>query len=325
MIHVPVLLKEVLRELKAEEPGFYLDCTVGVGGHAEAILKQNPDNRVIGIDRDEEALQLAKERLTPFGERVQLYHGNYREVEEILESARAVFLRSGGEEMVSNPAYLKGVLFDLGVSSLQLDRAERGFSFQKDAFLDMRMDQTQTLTAFDVVNRASQEELEEIFSKWGEERWARSISRKIVEERKAGEIRTTGQLAQIVQAAIPKRFQSRGIHPATKVFQALRIKVNQELDFLKESLERVVSFLKTGGRLCVISFHSLEDRIVKETFLNLAKGCQCPPWFPTCVCGRKPVIRLVHKRPITPSEEEKKENPRSRSAKLRVAEKINVS
>ena len=307
-----MLLKEVLRELKAEGPGFYLDGTVGIGGHAEAILKQNPLNRLIGLDRDVEALELAKERLAPFGERVWLYHGDYRDLEDILEAVKGELPR---------PSF-RGILLDLGVSSLQLDRVERGFSFQKDALLDMRMDQTQELTAFDLVNRASAEELEEIFSKFGEERWARRISRRIVEVRKAGEIRTTGQLAQIVQLAIPKSAQPRKIHPATRVFQALRIAVNRELDGLGEALEKAVSFLKPGGRLCVISFHSLEDRIVKDTFLRLAKGCQCPPWFPRCVCGQKPSLRIVQKRPITPSEEEQTENPRSRSAKLRVAEKV---
>jgi 16S rRNA (cytosine1402-N4)-methyltransferase len=317
MIHIPVLLREVLTALKAEEPGIYLDCTVGMGGHAEAILKQNSSNRLIGIDRDLEALALAKEKLASFGERVQLYHGNYKDVGEILERI---------EVRLPRP-YLKGALFDLGVSSLQLDQAGRGFSFQKDAFLDMRMDRTQKLTAFDVINTASVEELQEIFFKWGEERWAKPISRRIDEARKTGEIRTTGQLAQIVKSAIPKRFQSKRIHPATKVFQALRIVVNRELDFLKESLERVVSFLKPGGRLCVISFHSLEDRIVKDTFLALAKGCQCPSWFPTCTCGRKPVVKIISnsrvksKRLVQPSEEEQEDNPRSRSAKLRIAEK----
>lgn len=315
MIHIPVLCKEVLEGLKADNPGIYLDCTVGIGGHAEAILKQNPLNRLIGIDRDLEALELTKERLAPFGERVQLYHANYKEIGEILK-------RTVEGEGLSSPYYLNGVLFDLGVSSLQLDRAERGFSFQKDAFLDMRMDQSQGFTAFDLINRASSKELEEIFVKFGEERWARRISKRIIEERKVGKIRTTGQLMQIVQSAIPESFQSRRRHPATKIFQALRIVVNQELEFLGEALEKAVSFLKLGGRLCILSFHSLEDRIVKDTFLKLARGCQCPPWFPTCVCGRKPVIKIISKRPVTPSEEERKKNPRSRSAKLRIAEKI---
>ena len=311
--HIPVLLQETLRGLNCGKAGMFIDGTVGCGGHAEAMLMSHAENRVIGIDRDADALEIARQRLARFGERVSLHHARHEAFEEILRERQA--------------AQPDGILFDLGVSSLQFDTPERGFSFQQAAWLDMRMDRppdgsARTLTAHDVVNTYDEAALADIFFKYGEERQARRIARKIVEARKAQPIATTTELAHLVDRAIPKPFQQKGIHPATRVFQAIRIEVNGELRELEATLERAAAVLKSGGRLCVISFHSLEDRIVKQTFARLAKGCVCPPDFPICVCGKLPTLKIVTKKPILPSDGEQRANPRSRSAKLRVAEKL---
>lgn len=309
--HIPVLLQEVLAGLRCECKGVYLDCTVGYGGHSAAILEQHPENRVLAMDRDAAALQIAAQRLAPYKERVTLFHQRFEEVEQIFTS----------DEQVD------GILLDLGVSSLQLEDAQRGFSFQKPGRLDMRMNQEndharRTTTAYDVVNTYPIERLIGLFYRYGEERFSKRIARMIVETRTAAPLETTTQLAELIARAVPKQFQLQGIHPATRIFQAIRIEVNDELQRLGETLERMIARLRVGGRCCVISFHSLEDRIVKQTYAKLAKGCQCPPDFPVCVCGIKPSLKILTKKPILPSEEEKKSNPRSRSAKLRIAEKI---
>lgn len=318
--HVPVLVQEVLEGLQCDERGVFLDCTVGCGGHTAAILARHPENRVIGLDRDRDALRVAKERLAPFDERVVLYHERFEDFERILQITQR-------PEKSDTKSSLDGVLLDLGVSSLQLDNPERGFSFQQAGWLDMRMDQQDNgksalKTAYDVVNSYPAGQLADVLFQYGEERQARRIARYIIEARKEGPINTTTELADIVFKAIPKRFHPKGIHPATRVFQAIRIEVNGELQQLGETLERAVQYLRPGGRMCVISFHSLEDRIVKRSFAKLAKGCQCPPDFPVCVCGIEPSLRIISKKPVMASKQEQAENPRCRSAKLRIAEKL---
>ena len=307
-MHIPVLLKEVLKALRCQVPGIYVDCTVGAGGHTRAILAASPGNRVIGIDRDEEVLRIAKENLKEFGDRITLIHDNFVNIDSILHGM--------GIRKVD------GILFDLGVSSIQLESPERGFSFQKEGPLDMRMDKRESTTAADLVNHLSRKDLEDLFYKYGEERWARRIAMVIVRERNRHPITTTKDLVDIVMKAVPEPYKHRKIHPATKVFQALRIAVNKELDDLKEALIKAISLLKKGGRLCVISFHSLEDRIVKHTFKDLAKGCICPPHVPFCVCGRKKMVSILTPKPIIPQPEEIQLNPRARSAKMRCLEKI---
>lgn len=309
--HIPVLLQEVLTGLRCEQQGVYLDCTVGCGGHTAAILARHPENRIIGIDRDAAVLEIATQRLRQFGDRVQLFHQRFEEAQQVFSPNQRV----------------DGILLDLGVSSLQLDEPARGFSFQKSGRLDMRMNQSEdsrlgALTAYQVVNTYPRERLVEIFSRYGEERFSKRIAKRIVDIRASQPIETTTQLAEIAAGAVPKRFQAQGIHPATRIFQAIRIEVNGELQTLGQTLERLIASLREGGRCCVISFHSLEDRIVKRTFVKLAKGCQCPPDFPQCMCGIAPSVKILTKKPIQASKEEQQRNPRSRSAKLRIAEKI---
>ncbi len=307
--HIPVLLKETVELLQCKKGGIYIDCTVGAGGHAERILEiTSPDGVVVGIDQDEDILKIAEERLKRFGERIRLMHGNFSDIKGIMKGERA-----------------DGILFDLGVSSYQLEDKDRGFSFMSDAPLDMRMDKKAEITAADIINRSSERELSDIIFKYGEERFAKRIASFIVRERERKPIATTLQLSDIVIKAIPARFRPRDIHPATRTFQALRIAVNRELEILEKSLLNAVDILKPKGRMCVISFHSLEDRIVKRTFQRLEKGCICPPKIPICQCGIKPSIKIITKRPVTPSEMEIKANPRARSAKLRAAEKLGVS
>ncbi len=305
--HTPVLLKEAVTQLALRRGGLYVDCTVGGGGHAREILRAcGPEGQLVGLDWDEEAIPQARERLSEWGARVQLVRANYVELERVLMSLGVTTV--------------DGVLFDLGVSSRQFDAPERGFSFQREGPLDMRMSRQLGATARDVLRTASLEELARIFRIYGEEKRARAIARKIVSEREHAPVETTTQLAQLVERVLgPKR---RAIHPATRVFQALRIAVNHELDNLKRGLEAATKFLKSGGRLAVISFHSLEDRIVKQYFAEQSSGCICPPDLPACVCGRQPVLRVVTRKPLTPGEAEIRANPRARSAKLRVAEKI---
>ncbi len=307
--HIPVLLKEALDFLQCKSGGIYVDCTLGAGGHAEEILKGSaPDGILIGMDQDENILKIAQERLREYKERVRLVHGNFSDIKEIVKSE--------GVEMVD------GILFDLGVSSYQLDDKERGFSFMYDAPLDMRMNKKAKTTAADIVNSASEKELSEIIFKYGEERFAKRIAAFIVRERERKPITTTLQISDIIMKAIPARFHAQKIHPATRTFQALRIAVNRELEILEKSLLDAVDILKPKGRMCVISFHSLEDRIVKRTFQRLEKGCICPPRIPVCQCGIRPSIKIITRRPITSGDEEIQMNPRARSAKLRAAEKI---
>lgn len=289
--------------------GVYVDGTLGGAGHAAGVLEASaPDGILIGFDRDREALEAAAAKLAPFGNRVRLFHANFSQLSEVLE-------REG-----LGP--VDGVLLDLGVSSHQLDTGERGFSFQRDAALDMRMDTTSGVTAADLVNTLPARELEQIIWDFGEERWARRIAAAIVAARTAAPIETTLQLADLVKGAIPRARWEARLHPATRTFQALRIAVNEELASLREGLEAGMRSLVSGGRLVVISFHSLEDRIVKNYFNAEAKGCVCPKSAPLCVCGRLPVLRKLTGKPLTATQEEVEANPRSRSAKLRAAVKL---
>ncbi len=289
--HIPVLVEEVMTFLRCEAGRTYVDATLGGGGHASEILKRTaPDGVLFGMEWDEDALFEATRTLKPFGDRVRIFRENFIQLPDLMKDGS-----------------VDGILLDLGLSSIQLEKEGRGFSFRGDSPLDMRMDQRLDQTAADLVNRLSLEELEYILSHYGEERWARRIARAVVQEREREPIRTTEALRRVVYRAIPKRFHSRRIDPATRTFQALRIKVNEELENLKKILDAGWKILKRGGRICVISFHSLEDRMVKETFRKLEKEGE---------------MRILTKKPVTPSEEEQERNPRSRSAKLRCAERI---
>lgn len=307
--HVTVLLQEAVEALQVKPGGVYLDGTLGGGGHTEAILRQSgPDGVVYGIDRDRDALRAAGERLDAFGERLKPLHGNFHDAKALL-AAQGV-------------AQLDGAVLDLGVSSFQFDEGERGFSFQEDARLDMRMDQSCGRTAADLCNTLSGEELTRIIRDYGEERWAARIAAFILQAREKKPVETTGELVSIIKAAIPKGARRDGPHPARRTFQALRIAVNDELEPLAKALEELVSLLAPGGRLAVITFHSLEDRIVKQTFKRLQNPCTCPPKAPVCTCGKLPVAQVVTRKPILPSPAEVEQNPRSRSAKLRVVQKL---
>lgn len=306
--HLPVLLNECLDALDVKPDGAYLDCTLGGGGHSSEILKRLDGGRLIGIDRDAEAIAAATARLAGLNPRAEFVavRGNFHDAKALL-AERGI-------------GALDGVLIDLGVSSHQLDARERGFSYHDDAPLDMRMDANQPLTAREIVNGWSEDELTRILRDYGEENWARQIARVICDRRP---IETTAQLVAVIDAAIPKKFRAKdGSHPARRTFQALRIAVNDELDPLAPALRDLVSMLKPGGRIAVIAFHSLEDRIVKNCFRELANPCICPKNLPVCVCGRKPALRLLTRKPITASEEELAGNPRARSATLRVGEKL---
>jgi len=306
--HEPVLLNECLEALAIRPEGAYVDGTLGRAGHAREIAARLTTGRLIAIDRDQAALDAAPARFGPLIDRVTLVHGNFRELRKILE--------------VMGLDAVDGMLFDLGVSSPQLDDAARGFSYMHDAPLDMRMDRSAGLSASDVVNTWGERELRDILWKYGEERYAGLIAAAIVRARGQVPIETTLQLVEIIRSAMPAAALREKQHPAKRSFQAIRIAVNDELGAVEELLENAVSLLKPGGRLAVISFHSLEDRIVKTAFAAAAKGCTCPPDFPVCVCGKKPQVRLVQRRPIMAGEEELARNPRARSAKLRVAEKL---
>ncbi|MCL6515370.1 16S rRNA (cytosine(1402)-N(4))-methyltransferase RsmH [Alicyclobacillus sp.] len=308
-VHVSVLLEETVDLMAPRDGGRYVDCTLGGGGHAQRMLERSaPSGRLLGLDQDEAALGAAAARLASFGDRVVLMRENFRRV------ARCV------AEAGFHP--VDGIVFDLGVSSPQFDVGERGFSYRHDAPLDMRMDRRQVRTAADVVNEASEEELSRIFWEYGEEKFSRRIAREIVRRRAVEGITTTGQLADLIRDAIPAPARRTGPHPARRVFQALRIAVNDELGALEEGLEGAFSVLAPGGRLAVITFHSLEDRIVKRRFAAWCQGCVCPPDFPVCTCGRTAQARLVTKRAVTPSARETEANPRARSAKLRVLERL---
>ena len=300
--HKPVLLDECIGALRIRPEGVYVDGTLGRAGHSREIAKRLTTGRLICIDRDSAAIEAAGERLAPWMDRVRLVHSNFSELGSVLEEDA------------------DGMLFDLGVSSPQLDDPERGFSYMHDAPLDMRMDQTAPLTAREVVNAWSQEELRRILYDFGEERCAPAIARAIVKRRADRPIETTGELVEIIKSAMPPAALREKQHPAKRSFQAVRIAVNGELDALPPMLRAAVDKLRPGGRLAVITFHSLEDRIVKRTLRELAQGCTCPPGFPVCVCGKKPVVRLG--KPLTPTAAEVEENPRARSARLRTAEKL---
>ncbi len=307
--HQTVLGPQAVEALQIKPDGIYVDCTLGGGGHSALIAAQlGPKGWLIGIDQDLEAIHHARKRLAPFSARVSVIHGNFREIGTIVKDL--------GIEQVD------GLLYDLGVSSPQLDQAERGFSYQHDAPLDMRMDQTQPFSAFDLVNSYSEEELADIFFRFGEERFSKRIARNIVQQRASAPIRTTGELAEIIKASIPAKARKHGPHPAKRTFQAIRIAVNDELQALSQSLEQGIPLLKKGGRVAVITFHSLEDRICKQFFKQQSDPCTCPPDLPHCVCGKTPVLKVVTKKPVVPDRHEVEQNPRARSAKLRVAEKV---
>ncbi|MGN1074491.1 MAG: 16S rRNA (cytosine(1402)-N(4))-methyltransferase RsmH [Eubacteriales bacterium] len=306
--HIPVLRDACIDALNLRPDGIYVDATLGGAGHASAIAEKLRGGRLIGIDRDEYALGRARERLAPFDDRVTLVHSDFRNIADCLRAAGA----EGAD----------GILFDLGCSSFQLDDPERGFSYMHDAPLDMRMDRTRGGTAYDLVNTADASELLRILFDYGEERYAPRIAEAIVRARETHPIGTTGELAGIIADAMPAAARREKQHPAKRSFQALRIAVNDELTAIDEALRAAVDALFPGGRLAVISFHSLEDRIAKQVLAQAAQGCTCPPEFPVCVCGKKPRVRLVTKKPVLPDERECTENPRARSAKLRVAEKL---
>ncbi|HKS29059.1 MAG TPA: 16S rRNA (cytosine(1402)-N(4))-methyltransferase RsmH [Pyrinomonadaceae bacterium] len=307
--HRPVLLSETIGLLEPMEGGLFVDGTLGLGGHSEAILMASPDARVLGIDRDREALRWATERLARFGSRFRAVHANFRELARVLEAE--------GVERV------RGVLVDLGVSSLQFDSEARGFSFRHDAPLDMRMNaEGDDETAAELLERLAEEEIARIIYEYGEERHSRRIARWIVERRERGEpIRTTKELADLVARAV-KTGKKDKIHPATRTFQALRIAVNGELEGLEEFIETAVDLLEEGGRFCAISFHSLEDRIVKRTLKRLSGYCECERRAPVCTCGARRAVEILTRRPVTPSEREVEENPRARSAKLRACRRL---
>ena len=306
-IHKSVLLNESVEALNIRPDGIYVDGTLGRAGHSAEIAQRLTTGRLVCIDRDGEAIEAAKVRLAPWADRVTLVRSNFSRLEQILE-----------EDGIPGA---DGMLFDLGVSSPQLDDPERGFSYMHDAPLDMRMDENDALTARDVVNSWSEAELRRILYEYGEERYAPAIARAIVRRREQAPIETTLELVDVIRGAMPTAALREKQHPAKRSFQAIRIAVNGELDALEPMLRAAAAGLRPGGRLAVITFHSLEDRIVKRTIQELAKGCTCPPEFPVCVCGKKPVLQWVTRKPILAGEAELRENPRARSAKLRVAEK----
>ena len=307
--HYSVLLNETIEQLDIKENGIYVDGTLGGGGHANAVLQRLGDGgRLIGIDQDAAAIQAAGERLAPFGDKVTVVRSNYSAMPQVLED-----LGIHGVD---------GIVLDLGVSSYQLDTVERGFTYREDSVLDMRMDQRQTKTARDIVNDYTETELFHMIRDYGEDKFARNIAKHIVAAREKKPIETTGELNDIIRAAIPAKVRAKGGHPSKKTYQAIRIELNHELDVLKNTLGQMIDLLNDHGRICVITFHSLEDRIVKNIFNTSEKPCTCPPSFPVCVCGKKSKGKVISRKPILPSEEELTVNSRSKSAKLRVFERI---
>ncbi len=306
--HVSVLLNECIKGLNIKEKGIYLDGTLGGAGHSSEILKHLENGgALIGVDQDENAIKASKEKLKDF-ENVVFVHNNFSNIKNILQE-----LKIEG---------LDGILLDLGVSSHQLDVAVRGFSYMNNAPLDMRMDMTADFSAMDVINGYSKEEIVRVIRDYGEEKWASRIGEFIVRERSNKPIETTFELVDIIKAAIPASARREGPHPAKRTFQAIRIEVNKEIEILKNAVNDSISSLKPGGRLCIITFHSLEDRIVKNVYKERENPCTCPPSFPICICNKKPDIKIITKKPVVPSAAELDINPRSRSAKLRIAEKI---
>lgn len=306
--HISVLLNECIDNLNITPDGIYVDGTMGGGGHSLEIAKRLTTGRLICIDQDPNAHEAAGKRLAEYKDRITFVRDNFGNIANILNSL--------GIEKID------GMLLDIGVSSHQLDEAERGFSYQQDAPLDMRMNPDRPFSAYDVVNGYDEDELDRVIFTYGEERWARRIAQFIVKEREAKPIETTGELVDIIKNAVPKGARKDGPHPAKRTFQAIRIEVNGELEVLQRAIDDVAARLAVGGRLCIITFHSLEDRIVKEAFRKQENPCICPPQFPVCVCGKKPLGRVITRKPILPSKEELEENPRSRSAKLRVLEGV---
>ena len=306
--HVTVLLDETVDGLNIKPDGFYADGTMGGGGHSRKILENlSANGKLIGFDRDSEAIKVCKERLGAYGEQVSFANRNFNDVKAVLNELSI--------------EQIDGAVLDLGVSSYQLDCGERGFSYNEDATLDMRMDQTASFSAYNVVNEYSEQEIAEVIFKYGEDRWAKRIAEFIVKERQEKPIETTGELVRIIKKAVPKGARQDGPHPAKRTFQAIRIEVNNELSGLSKAVEDFIDCLAPGGRLCIITFHSLEDRIVKTVYSQAQKGCVCPENLPVCMCGKKPLGKVITRKPIVPSERELEENPRARSAHLRIFEK----
>ena len=306
--HYSVMLSECIDGLNIRKDGVYCDLTLGGGGHSEQIAKRLDSGRLICVDTDITAIKAASARLAEHNEKITFVNNNFKNIGDVLDEL--------GIEKID------GALIDLGVSSFQLDCAERGFSYMNDAPLDMRMNTSDPLSAYDIVNTYSEDEIKRIIYTYGEENFAPQIAGKIVSARTEKPIETTLELVDIIKSAMPMKAKVGGHHPAKRTFQAIRIAVNSELDIIEPTLKTLISRLDKGGRLCVITFHSLEDRIVKQTFASMSSGCTCPPEFPVCVCGKTPHIKTVTRKPILPSKKELDENPRSRSAKLRVAEKL---
>ena len=306
-VHKSVLLDETIENLKIQPDGIYVDGTLGGGGHSYEIASRLQGGRLIGIDQDDAAIAAATERLAPFSEKVTIVRSNYVNMKTVLEQ--------------QGIASVDGILLDLGVSSYQLDTVERGFTYKADTPLDMRMDRRQTISAREIVNDYSEKELFRVIRDYGEDPFAKNIAKHIVQERAKASIETTGQLNEIIKAAIPAKMRATGGHPSKRTYQAIRIECNHELDVLKNSLDTMIDLLNPGGRLCIITFHSLEDRIVKSAFKRRENPCTCPPEFPVCVCGKKSAGKVITRKPILPGAAELEENSRSKSAKLRVFEK----
>lgn len=306
--HYSVLLEETIKHLNIKEDGVYVDGTLGGAGHASVVCSHlGPKGRFIGIDQDEDAIQASSERLKPYGDIVTIVRSNYSNMKQVLADL--------GIDKVD------GIVLDLGVSSYQLDTAERGFTYREDAPLDMRMDNRNDMTARDIVNHYSEYDLYRIIRDYGEDKFAKNIAKHIVRMREEKPIETTFELIEAIKAAIPMKIRMNQGHPAKKTFQAIRIELNRELDVLKDTLRDMVNLLQPGGRICIITFHSLEDRIVKTIFRECENPCECPPSFPVCVCGKKSLGKVISRKPILPSEQELEENSRSKSAKLRVFER----
>ena len=306
--HISIMAEECMKGLNIKEDGIYVDCTLGGGGHSSFILKNlSAKGRLIGIDQDMEAINAAKERLKAY-ENVTYVNDNFKNVKYILQNL--------------NIDKVDGILADLGVSSYQLDNAERGFSYMNDAPLDMRMNRDERVSAYEVVNTYSEADLEKVIRDYGEEKFARRIASFIVERRKVKNIETTFELVDVIKAAIPAKARREGPHPAKRTFQAIRIEVNKELEILGKFVEDAAEMMNSQGRIAIITFHSLEDRIIKTKYRQLENPCTCPSEFPVCQCGKKPIVKIITKKPIEPADEEIEVNPRSRSAKLRVAEKL---
>lgn len=306
--HIPVMLNECIRGLDIKPDGIYVDCTLGGGGHSKEIASRLTTGRLIAIDKDEDAIMAAAERLYGYKERITIVHDDFKNFRHILDGLKI--------------DKVDGILADLGVSSYQIDNEERGFSYIKDAPLDMRMDRSQYLSAFNVVNEYTVNELTKIIAAYGEERYARKIAENIVQYRENKSIRTTGQLAEIVEKSIPAKFRWKYGNPCKRTFQAIRIEVNGELEYLDAAITDMVNSLKSGGRMCVITFHSLEDRIVKQRFKEFFTDCVCDKSLPQCVCGKKREIKILTPKPVTAGEEELGNNSRAECAKLRIIEKI---